>query len=70
MSELPLLELLYAALHSPSGVIVATPDPEFLRQKLYPVRKKYIAEFDCISFVISPLGNNDLWILRRPDHGQ
>lgn len=65
MSELVLLQLLYDAIHSPLGIVVATPDPEFLRQKLYPLRKRDL-EFDCLSFVISPLANGDLWILRKP----
>lgn len=66
MSDLTLLSLLYDAMRSPFGICVATPDPEFLRQKLYPLRKKHIDEFKCISFVISPMNNGDLWILRKP----
>lgn len=65
MSDLALLQLLYDALHSPFGIIVETPDPEFLRQKLYPLRKSDPA-FVSLSFVISPMSNGDLWILRKP----
>lgn len=64
MSELTLLQLLYEALRSHHGIVVATPDAEFLRQKLYPLRKKE-PEFDCLSFVISPMNNGDLWVLKK-----
>jgi len=36
----PLLEHLYSALHSDLGIVLATDDPEGLRQKLYRERKK------------------------------
>lgn len=64
MSELTLLQLLYDAVHSPLGVVVETPDPEFLRQKLYPLRKRDQL-FDPLSFLISPLNGQDLWILKK-----
>lgn len=65
MSNLDLLELLYAAMNSAVGVVVETNDAEFLRQKLYPLRKAN-PEFNPLSFVISPVNNTDLWILRKP----
>jgi hypothetical protein len=64
MTDLAFLELLYGALHSPFGTCVATNDAEFLRQKLYPIRKAN-PEFEPLSFILSPLGNGDLWILRK-----
>jgi hypothetical protein len=69
VSDLALLELLHEALRSPFGIVVETPDAEFLRQKLYPVRKTS-PEFNPLAFVISPLGNGDLWILRKPDNAE
>lgn len=58
-----LIELLYAALHSRLGVAIETDDPEFLRQKLYKLRKEDPA-FAPLSFVISPLNPLDLWIVK------
>jgi hypothetical protein len=58
------LELLYDALRTPFGLVVETNDAERLRQKLYSARKE-VAEFECLSFVISPLNGVDLWILKK-----
>lgn len=67
---MPLLELLYSALHSPYGIIVASRDPEKLRQKLYPIRKER-PELTSLSFIISPLNpGEDLWIVKVPDDGK
>ncbi len=66
MSNLSLTELLYAAYHSELGVVVETNDAEFLRQKLYPLRKENLADFENLSFVISPLNGIDLWIIKQP----
>lgn len=60
-----LFELLYAAYHSEVGVCVETNDPEFLRQKLYPL-KKANPDFSNLAFVISPLNPQDLWIVKQP----
>ena len=61
MNNPVLLNLLYEALHSALGVVVETPDPEFLRQKLYAVRKSEV-QFTPLAFVIvAP----DLWILNK-----
>ena len=68
-SELELLEHLYAALRSPLGVVIETDDPEYLRQKLYPMRKKD-PDFSILSFIISPMNGMDLWILRKPDNAE
>ena len=65
MKKLPLdlLELLYAAVHSERGVVIETDDAEFLRQKLYALRKED-PEFATLSFVISPINGVDLWIVK------
>ena len=61
MKNIVLLNLLYEALNSDLGIVVETPDPEFLRQKLYPLRKAQ-AQFTPLAFVIvAP----DLWILNK-----
>lgn len=59
------LDLLYSALHSELGVVVATNDPERLRQKLYPLKKEN-PDFEPLAFVISPLNPADLWIIKQP----
>lgn len=64
MSQLLLTTLLYEAVNSPLGTVVETPDPEFLRQKLYAVRKQS-PDFANLSFVISPLNGKDLWIINK-----
>lgn len=63
-AEVPLLQLLYDALHSPLGVCVTTNDPERLRQKLYPLRKTDDI-FAPLAFLISPLNPQDLWIVKK-----
>lgn len=40
-SESDLLEILYRAFHSPTGIIVETTNAEALRQRLYKVRKQH-----------------------------
>lgn len=62
--NLELMELLYNALRSPSGTIIETDDAEFLRQKLYAIRREN-AEFVNLSFVISPANGTDLWIVNK-----
>ncbi len=64
MSDLPLLQLLYDALHAEKGVVVTTNDPERLRHKLYPLRKTS-SEFEPLAFLISPLNPSDLWIVKK-----
>ena len=60
-----LLELLYNASNAEFGTVVETTDPERLRQKLYALRREYEADFEKLSFVISPLNGADLWILNK-----
>lgn len=67
---MPLLELLYAALHSTYGIIVSSRDPEKLRQKLYPLRKEDPSLLP-LSFIISPLNpREDLWIVKVNANGE
>lgn len=63
-----LAELLYSAYASDFGIVVETNDAEFLRQKLYPIRKEN-PDLSVLSFIISPFNNSDLWIVknRTPD---
>lgn len=60
-----LLELLYNAKNSDYGIVVETESADFLRQKLYALRREYGEEFEQLSFVISPLNGADLWILNK-----
>lgn len=64
MVPLDLAELLYRALEAQYGVVVTTPDPNRLRQKLYPIRKAQ-PDFECLAFIISPINNQDLWIIKQ-----
>ena len=64
MTNLELTELLYDALHTPSGTVIQTEDPERLRQKLYAIRRDS-EDFKQLSFVISPLNGMDLWIVNK-----
>ena len=64
VNKLPLLELLYAAYNSPFGVVVETSDAEFLRQKLYALRREN-ADFHYLAFLISPMNGVDLWIINK-----
>lgn len=63
--SIQLADLLYQALAAELGIVVETNDPERLRQKLYPIRKKW-PDFECLAFVISPLNPADLWIIKQP----
>lgn len=62
----PLDALLYRAMTSPFGIVVESSDPDRLRQKLYPLRKAQ-PDFLSLSFVLSPMNPNELWIVRKPD---
>lgn len=66
--ELDLLELLYDALRSPLGIVIATEDPERLRQQLYSVRKKRQDDdpnLRVLSFLPSPTQpQSELWIIK------
>lgn len=63
--SVPLLELLYEALHSEFGKVIETNNPEGLRQKLYPLRKQH-EELRDLSFVVPPEPNK-LWIVKRQE---
>jgi len=61
------IELLYAALASPNGIIVETSSVERLRQKLYTARRELNDEaLEALSLVPSPTNECELWIVRRP----
>lgn len=64
-----LLEALYDALHSPLGIVIETDSPEFLRQKLYPLRNER-PELAGLSFLISPTHPaTELWIVKADGQG-
>lgn len=61
-----LLEALYTALESKTGVILETDNPRLLMQRLYKAR----AEADDpalagLTLIPSPLNANHLWIVRN-----
>lgn len=62
-----LLKLLYKAYRAEFGIIVATDNPELLRQRLYKLRKGD-PDLATLSILTSPLNAKDLWIAheRRP----
>lgn len=65
MTDTPLIEYLYRALHSPHGVVVETSDPERLRQKLYAERKKD-PDLSRISINISRTQpESQLWLIKK-----
>lgn len=60
-----MLELLYAALNSPAGVIVATPTVEAVKARLYTLRKNDPA-LSCLSLVTSPTDPaGEIWIMKN-----
>lgn len=69
MKPLDLLERMYEALRSPLGIVIATEDPERLRQKLYALRKErqerdpQLADLSFLPSRTNPQG--ELWILKR-----
>jgi len=62
-----MLELLYAALHSPHGVVVDTyGDFERVRQRLYNLRREtQDPDLAVLSFVASPADPTQLWIVKN-----
>ena len=64
LTDLELKELMYDALRTSLGTVIQTEDPERLRQRLYPLRKDS-ADFEPLSFVISPINGMDLWIVNK-----
>lgn len=61
-----LAEFLYLAYNSPFGIVVHSDDPDFLRQKLYPIRKDN-PDLHCLAFILSPINPGDLWIVKQPE---
>lgn len=65
MPDLPLIDYLYRALNSELGIVLETPDPERLRQKLYAERKKD-PDLACISINISRTQPaTQLWLVKK-----
>lgn len=65
-----LLELWYAALRSPKGIVVETTDPNRLKQQLYKVRTEACDEsLNEIAILQSPtIPESHLWLVKkRPD---
>ena len=61
-----MLDHLYAALHSPRGIIIQTEDAEKLRQRYYAIRRETLdPDLDRLSFIISPTDPSQLWIVRN-----
>ena len=61
-----MLLLLYEALRSQFGIIVAVNDAEFVRQQFYAVRRKAgDKDLDGVSIVVSPTNPNELWLVRN-----
>lgn len=65
LSELPLLELLYAADRETFGVVVSTEDVGRLRQRLYKLQKTDPAlnKLSLMESPTNPLG--ELWIVKK-----
>lgn len=64
-----LISLLYSAMESPCGVIIATEEPERLRQKLYKLKRENPA-FAALAFQLSPTNpTSELWIVKRDEDG-
>lgn len=57
------IELLYEALGSETGIVIATNDAGRCRQKLYALRAASgDPDLACLSIVQSPTSPNELWI--------
>lgn len=62
--------LLFSALSSPLGIEVTTSDPSGLRQRLYAARRKDMATFSDLAFIIPPVNSSStLWIIRKTPDG-
>ena len=60
-------DLLLQALDTEHGIVVSTPEPLRLRQKLYAAKKEDPI-FICLSFVLSPTApETELWIVKRDE---
>jgi hypothetical protein len=61
-----LAEILYAALNSEHGVCIRTSDRDFVRMKLYALRKELSDEsLDNISLIFSPTAEDELWLVKK-----
>tara|TARA_R110000868_G_scaffold76760_5_gene220446 strand:- start:3037 stop:3264 length:228 start_codon:yes stop_codon:yes gene_type:complete len=62
-----LIEALYAALHSPLGVVLSSSVPDKLRQKLYAERKKLAdPQLDSLRFATSrTMPESELLIVKK-----
>jgi hypothetical protein len=65
MKGLDIFEILIEALDSPYGIIVATNDPERLKQKLYAEMKKdeMFKALSCCTSRTNPGG--EVWIVKK-----
>lgn len=62
----PTLEMWYAALGSPLGVIVETDDTERCKQKLYALRATANdPDLESISICTSPTNLQHLWLVKK-----
>lgn len=60
------IDLWYAALASPAGIIVQCDDPEATKQKLYRLRAgANDPDLNHISIVQSPTSPSDLWLVKK-----
>lgn len=65
--QLPLIEILYAALNSEIGVVVRTTQPDRLRQKLYAEKRKDEALKNISINASRTDPENELWIIKKPN---
>lgn len=56
--------LMMQAEESPTGLVIATPNPTLLRNRLYALRRETPGAFTSLSFVCPPT-DGELWIVNR-----
>lgn len=67
MTQLPLIEILYAAMREELGVVVTTNDLPNLRAKLYALRSEHLDEFEQISLMPHRAApTTHLLVIKRP----
>lgn len=59
------VEILYEALTTPLGLVVETPDPVHLRQKLYQAKAADPAFKDLAILTSRTAPNSELWIVKK-----
>ena len=70
MANLGDLEILYAALASPIGVVVATSDFKIAQQRLYKARRDSgDPELSVLQFRSSPHHPDEIWVVKGPAQG-